>query len=101
MHQCNEESDILPADLFYIERLSLHRNNQGAVVNNGPIDMIEEWNKYKAAPPNSKVFNFFDYSFLINDMTKYEIIQADFLQSKAIQVSLNYLLLLICYGCCC
>lgn len=81
LHQCNEESDILPAAMFYNEQLSLHKGKS-----QGSVNMLEEWHKHKSAPANSKVFNFWDYSFLINDTTKHEIIQYDFAQSKINQV---------------
>ena len=76
LHDCNVEEDILPEHLFYNEALC-----KGSRVN-----LLEEWHKLKEAGPRSQVFNFCDYMFLVDDLTKYRLIQSDMSQAKNVQV---------------
>eukprot|EP01034_Spumella_vulgaris_P026028 gene26026-32554_t len=73
LHQCNVEEDILPDHLFYNAALATR------------VNLLEEWRKLKEAGPQSKVFNYGDYPFLIDDLTKYKLIQSDFSQLKSVQ----------------
>ncbi len=75
------EEDILPEHLFYNATLC------------GPasrVSLLEEWRKLKEAGPGGKVFNFCDYWFLVDDVTKYKLIQSDMMHSKNVQVSGSY-----------
>ena len=77
LHQCNVEEDILPEHLFYNAAVASH------------VNLLDEWRKRKEAGPQSQVFNYCDYPFLIDDLTKYKLIQHDFGQTKSVQVMIR------------
>lgn len=79
LYRCNLLERILPNRLFYcpLDVLSSSRSS---------IDLLAEWDRFKAAETDSKVFNLFSYPFFIDVVIKNKIMQKEFNDSKRIQI---------------
>ena len=52
------------------------------------INLLSEWDNFKASGKNSQVFNYFSYPFLIGLNVKYAVLQRDFQEQKNMQIGL-------------
>lgn len=73
LHVANKTERIVPDKNFYNRVLSRS------------IDMLAEWERYKASGKDSQVFNYFAYPFLVDLNTKSVLLHRDFQEKKKLQ----------------